>query len=181
MQGNFSHGGGGYLDELKSYVVARLLRNDSKPLNELIEEFCINYYGKEGSKYIIDYINLWEQQVKDYDLWLYDDADSLMFNDDVINKSFDLLNKALHLTTIKEQKNRIEKLLLGVEYLYLVRLDLNYPNRDSLIDQFKEKLLKHKITEIFERTSLDYSIDVMKKSQYAKERKDWYSLYYIMR
>ena len=181
MQGNFSHGGGGYLDELKSYVVSRLLRDDERELDELIQEFCDNYYGIESSKLIIDYINIWEEQVKDYDLWLYDDADSEMFNDEIINKSFELLNTALLLTNNHIYKERIEKLLLGIEYLYLVRLELNYPNREMLIDNFKEKLLKHRITEIFERTAIDYSINVMKNSRYAKERPNWYSLYYIMK
>lgn len=181
MQGNFSHGGGGYLDELKSYVVSRLLRDDERKLDELIQEFCDNYYGIESSKLIIDYINIWEEQVKDYDLWLYDDADSEMFNDEIINKSFELLNTALLLTNNHIYKERIEKLLLGIEYLYLVRLELNYPNREMLIDNFKEKLLKHRITEIFERTAIDYSINFMKNSRYAKERPNWYSLYYIMK
>lgn len=181
MQGNFSFGGGGYLDELKSYITARLLRDDAKPLEELINEFCVNFYGKEASKYIIEYIYLWENQVKDYDLWLYDDADSKMFNDDIINKSFNLLNNALNVSLNEKETERIKKLLLGMEYLYLVRLDLDYPNRDKLIDDFKQKALDLRITEIFERTELNYSIDVMKKSKYAKERDNWYSLYYIMR
>ena len=181
MQGNFSFGGGGYLDELKSYVTARLLRDDAKPLNVLIEEFCNAYYGKESSKYIMNYIYMWEERVKDYDLWLYDDADSELFDDDLIKQSYEYFNNALDVCTDEVRKQRIQKLMLGVEYLYLVRLDLNYPNRNELIDQFKEKVIFHKITEIFERTELNYSIDVMKKSKYAKERENWYSLYYIMR
>ena len=181
MQGNFSHGGGGYLDELKSYVTARLLRDDAKPLKELIEEFCIGYYGEDSHKEIVEYIYLWERHVKDYDLWLYDDADAPMFNDEIIELSFKLLNKALSVATSDIYINRIKKLLLGMEYLHLVRLDLNYPNRDLLIDEFRNKVTSLKITELFERTALDYSIDVMKKSRYAKVRDNWYSLYYIMR
>ena len=89
MQGNFSYGGGGYLDELKAYVVANLLRDDSKDLNYLINDFCKYYYGNNAYKYIVDYINLWEDSVEGHELWLYDDADSLMFTDENINKSFD--------------------------------------------------------------------------------------------
>lgn len=181
MQGNFSFGGGGYLDELKSYVVARLLRDDKKPLEFIIKEFCDNYYGTLSSSYITEYINLWEDKVSNYDLWLYDDADHPMFDDEIINKSFELLNKAYQNANTDTFKKRIEKLVLGMDYLYLVRLDMSYPNRNELIDKFKQKLIKHRITEIFERTSIDFSINVMKNSRYAKERKDWYSLYYIMR
>lgn len=130
MQGNFSYGGGSYLDELKSYLTARLLRDDAKSVNEIIQE------------------------------------------------SFRLLNKALEFTTNKE---RVYRLLISIEYLYLVRLEMDYSNRNKLIDEFKEKKLKLRITEIFERTELNYSIEIMKESRYAIDRKDWYSLYYIMR
>ena len=178
MQGNFSYGGGGYLDELKSYLTARLLRDDAKSVNEIIEEFCFYYYGDVASKYVLEYIYLWENHVRNYNMWLYDNADHEMFNEEIIQESFRLLNKALEFTTNKE---RVERLLISIEYLYLVRLEMDYPNRNKLIDDFKEKILKLRITEIFERTELNYSIEIMKKSRYAIDRKDWYSLYYIMR
>lgn len=181
MQGNFSYGGGGYLDELKAYVVANLLRDDSKDLNYLINDFCKHYYGSNAYTYIVDYINLWEDSVKGHELWLYDDADSLMFTDNNINKSFDLLYKAKDSEKNEIYKNRIDKLLLGIRYLYIVRLEMDYPNRNELIDEFYADLKKHKITEIFERTSLEFSINTMKKSKYAKDREGWYSLYYIMK
>lgn len=181
MQGNFSYGGGGYFDELKSYVISRLLRDDTEPLEFLIKEFCDAYYGENASPYIIEYLNLWEEQVKDFDLWLYDDADHPMFNDKLITKSFKLLNKAINNANIEIEKNRIDKLIMGLDYLYIVRLPLDFEGRDDLIEQFRNKVIKHKVTEIFERTSMDYSIDVMKKSRYAKERPNWYSLYYIMK
>ena len=180
MQGNFSHGGGGYLDELKSYVTARLLRDDSEELDVLIKEFCDNYYGKNISNQVIAYINLWEDHVKNFDMWLYDDADHPMFDEVMIDKSLILLKDAYQNADL-DKKMRVEKLLLGIEYLRLVRLELDYPNKEEKIEQFSTKLLEHKITEIFERTALDYSIDVMKNSRYAKDRPNWYSLYYIMK
>ncbi|MBQ3001780.1 MAG: DUF4838 domain-containing protein [Bacilli bacterium] len=180
MQGNFSHGGGGYLDELKSYVTARLLRDDSEELDVLIKEFCDNYYGKNISNQVIAYINLWEDHVKNFDMWLYDDADHPMFDEVMIDKSLILLKDAYQNADL-DKKMRVEKLLLGIEYLRLVRLELDYPNKEEKIEQFRTKLLEHKITEIFERTALDYSIDVMKNSRYAKDRPNWYSLYYIMK
>ena len=104
-----------------------------------------------------------------------------MFTDNNINKSFDLLYKAKDSEKNEIYKNRIDKLLLGIRYLYIVRLEMDYPNRNELIDEFYADLKKHKITEIFERTSLEFSINTMKKSKYAKDREGWYSLYYIMK
>ena len=181
MQGNFSYGGKGYLDELKSYLTARLLRDDSEPLNDLIKDFCDHYYGVSSSNYIIDYINMWEDEIYDKTLWLYDDADSELFTDELIEKGTKLLQLAYVNATNDIYKERIEKLMLGMEYAYIVRLSLEAQNRNELIDKFYEKIKKHHITEIMERTSLEFSINVMKNSRYAKERPNWYSLYYIMK
>ncbi len=181
MQGNFSYGGKGYLDELKSYLTARLLRDDTEPLNDLIKDFCDHYYGVSSSNYIIDYINMWEDEIYDKTLWLYDDADSELFTDELIEKGTKLLQLAYVNATNDIYKERIEKLMLGMEYAYIVRLPLEAPNRNELINKFYEKLKQHHITEIMERTSLEFSINVMKNSRYAKERPNWYSLYYIMK
>jgi hypothetical protein len=181
MQGNFSYGGKGYLDELKSYLTARLLRDDTEPLNDLIKDFCDHYYGVSSSNYIIDYINMWEDEIYDKTLWLYDDADSELFTDELIEKGTKLLQLAYVNATNDIYKERIEKLMLGMEYAYIVRLPLEAQNRNELINKFYEKLKQHHITEIMERTSLEFSINVMKNSRYAKERPNWYSLYYIMK
>lgn len=179
MQGNFSYGGGGYMDEMKSYVISHLLRDDHSDVKTLIKEFCDNYYG-EASPYIQEYIYLWEDEVNGKELWLYDDADSNLFNSSNIEKASELINKALTYKTEKTQK-RIEKVALGLEYLKLVRLPLDYERRNEKIEEFYEKVRSQRITELFERTALEYSIDIMKKSRYCKERNNWYSLYYIMR
>lgn len=181
MQGNFSYGGKGYFDELKSYVTARLLSDTKESLDYIIKDFCENYYGIDSSKYIVDYINMWEDEIYDKTLWLYDDADSDLFTDELIEKGTKLLQLAYVNANNDIYKERIEKLLLGMEYAYLVRLPLDFENRNNLIDEFYEKVKKHHITELMERTALEFSINVMKNSRYAKDRPNWYSLYYIMK
>lgn len=181
MQGNFSYGGKGYLDELKSYVTARLLSDTNESLDYIIKDFCDNYYGINSSKYIVDYINMWEDEIYDKTLWLYDDADSDLFTDELIEKGTKLLQLAYVNANNDIYKERIERLLLGMEYAYLVRLPLDFENRNNLIDEFYEKVKKHHITELMERTALEFSINVMKNRRYAKDRPNWYSLYYIMK
>ena len=83
--GNFSQGGKGYMDELKSYIIARLLKNPDYDVNLLINEFCYGYY-EDAAPFIIDYINLWENNIKNYELWLYDDSDHPLFSDNLIDK-----------------------------------------------------------------------------------------------
>ena len=179
MQGNFSYGGGGYMDEAKAYVAAHLMRDDHKTLDELIEEFSYGYYGDCAPK-IIEYINLWEDSIKGYDLWLYDDSDSPYFSDSIISKAEKILNEA-KLLCDKDHLKRLEKVILGLDYLKLVRLPMDAKSRNEKIDAFYSKVKYLKLTEIMERTSLELSIEYMKNSRYAKERPNWYSLYYIMK
>lgn len=181
MEGNFSLGGKGYMDELKSFLTAKLMIGETD-IDYWMKFFVNNYYGKAG-KYIYEYINYFEDLTKDVPLWLYDDADSLIFTNESCEKSTALIEKALD--SVKDENEEIRKhvevVKLGVDYLNLVRLPLDYPNRNELIDKFYLDLKKHKITEIMERTELNYSINVMKNSLYAKDRPNWYNLYYIMK
>lgn len=180
MEGNFSHGGGGYLDELKAYVASRLLSFDERPLDVLIKEFCDGYY-KEASSAVIEYINLFENNIKG-DLWLYDDADHEMFTDELCMKAGIIINKALSL--VKEntiEYKHVQTLYLSYLYLYTVRLSLDNQERESKIDELFKLVNKLGITELFERTSLDFSRKVIENSRYAKKRDGWYSLYYIMK
>ena len=181
MQGNFSAGGHGYLDELKSFVSAKLMSGDYE-LNDLIEYFAKNYYGK-ASKAVIKYINLFEDNIKDKTLWLYDDADSSLFSDEIVKQGRKLIDEALEL--VKNENDKIKEhvkiLSLSQDYLEIVRLPLDQEGRNNLIDEFNYEIRKYGITELFERTNLDYSIEVMRNSRYAKDRDNWYSLYYIMK
>ena len=181
MQGNFSHGGCGYLDKLKAYICARFMKYSNLNLEEEVMEFCKYYYGKESAKYVYDLIFLFEDAVKGHDLWLYDDSDHPMFTSELEAKASTLLNKAFfYCKNDKKYFCKLAELSLNLDYLHITRLPLDTPSRNEMIDDFYECVKFHQITELFERTSLDYSINVMKTSRYAKVRENWKSLYYIM-
>lgn len=180
MEGNFSFGGGGYIDELKAYVASRQLAFDRRSLEDIVKEFCDGYYGK-ASKYVIEYINLFENNIKG-DLWLYDDADSEMFSDQLVIKAKEIIEKALacEKENTKEYLH-VKKLYLSYLYLYTVRLPMDYPERDKEVEKLFELIYELGVTEVFERTSLDFSKKVALQSRYCKDRQNWYSLYYIMK
>ena len=182
MQGNFSMGGKGYCDELKSYLCARLLSFDTRPLEEIVLEFCKHYY-KEAYLDCYNYIMLFEYAVQGHKLWLYDDADSEMFTDELVLKAKNIIEKAMDNVKYASEdvKKRVLALYLSYKYMYIVRLPLENSTRNQEIQEFIDYVRYIKITEIFERTNLEYSFDVIKASRYAKDRPNWYSLYYIMR
>lgn len=183
MEGNFSHGGGGYFDELKSYITSRLMSFDNRELDEIIKEFCDGYYGK-ASPYCIEYLNLFEDAVasSNSELWLYDDADSKMFTDELVEKAKVIINKALEILDKDSlYYKHVMVLYLSYMYMYIVRKPIEDKDRNNEIDEFFNLISKYGITELFERTSIEFSKEVIKKSRYAKDREGWYSLYYIMK
>ena len=143
---------------------------DERCLEEIVSEFCDGYYGK-CSKLAQDYLYLFEDNIKG-DLWLYDDADSEMFTDEVCQKAKEIINKMEKLNNsdlvnkLDKSYAHTKKLILSYKYLELVRLPIGYPNRDNLVDEFFDNIMDAGITELFERTSLDFSKEVIKKTRY---------------
>src|SRR3989442_13807015 len=51
-QGNYSSGGGGEMEPLRAYVLAKLLWNPDTDVHKHIHEFVNAYYGKAGPKFL---------------------------------------------------------------------------------------------------------------------------------
>ena len=115
-------------------------------------------------------------------MWLYDDADSEIFTDDLEEKARVIINNALSSVSngTKEYKH-VLTLYLSYLYLHTVRLSLDEKNRDEEVNKLFSLIKELGVTEIFERTSLEFSENVVRKSRYCKDRENWYSLYYIMK
>lgn len=180
QQGNFSHGGKGALDELKSYVMARLLWNPERDVNREIDDFLAGYYGK-SSDCMKAYITLLHESVGDIPLKIYDSPASEIFSEPVLEKADRLLEAAIEAAEDEAVKRRIEKERLAITYVHLARMEMDHPQRNELIDAFAEQVKSFRITEIMERTNLDLSFEIMKRSRYCLDRTGRYSLYYIMR
>ena len=182
MQGNFSSGGRGYCDELKSFLCARVLGFDERSLEDIVMDFTKHYY-KDAWLECYNYIMLFEYTVKGHKLWLYDDSDSSYFTDEVVLKAKEIIDKALEkvLESDLTIKKRVLALYASFLYLSITRMPLDSIDRCKKIDNFVILIKELGITELFERTELNYSIKIMKESRYCKDRPNWYSLYYVMR
>lgn len=177
-QGNFSYGGGAALDELKSYLIAKLLWNSKLDTKEIIDEFINAVYGK-GAPYIREYIELATKTVSDYKMTLYDFPDAPYITDEFIKKSDELFDMA-EKSESGDVLWRIKREHLSIEYIKTVRIS-DEKKRHKAVDEFAEKIKKHKITEIMERINLYDSFEFMKRGNYARDRNGFYVLYYIVR
>ena len=179
MEGNFSLGGGGYFDELKAYLTSRLMGFDERKLEDIVSEFCDGYYGK-ASKKAQEYLYLFEDNIVS-NLWLYDDADHPMFTDELCKKAKLIVKQMLSKVNNDDKEyTHVRTLALSCKYLELVRMDSEADKSlfENRINDFFKEVSKLGITELFERTSIDFSKEVIKKSRYAKNRET--GIHYII-
>lgn len=179
-QGNFAYGGGASCDDLKAYVISKLLWNPDTDVKKEIHRFCMAVYGEKSGKYMEDYIYLMQNACSSAKLTIYMHPDAQFITDELIAKADNLFKKAMGSAITDEVRKRIEREYLAIRFLILARMKMDTPGRTEQIEQFFKDIKSFGITEIMERTSLKVSFECMKCCMYAKEFPINYRLYYIM-
>lgn len=176
-QGNFSYGGGASMDDLKSYVIAKLLWNPELDEEMLIDEFLFGVYGN-SAVFIRQYIDL--IRTAQTELYIYDTPEKEYFTDELLTESKKLFANAVKIAENDEIRRRIERESLSIEYVRICRIE-DDRERATQTDIFSKKVVENKLTEIMERTNLYDSFEYMKRSRYAKMRDGVYSVYYVVK
>ena len=179
-QGNFSFGGGAAFDDLKAYIISKLLWNTHTDVDKEIDRFVNAVYGKSAAPYVKEYLSVMEEACSSSLLRIFQYPDAEFITDELVEKSKSLFEKAIASADTDAMRERIEREYLSVRFLEITRLDMDAPDRDELIDVFYEDLKRFGITEIRERIYLDISKECMHKHRYVKDRSEEYCLYYIM-
>ena len=126
---------GAEFEEMKAWVITKLLWNPDQDVNELCEDFIFGYYG-QGAQYIWDYYLLCQSLVTpDLHFGIYIGEWHPLFNDDFIAEGFELLNAAREQAENEEIADRIDRVRLQLLYLQSVR----YPEEsvcDGTWDEF---------------------------------------------
>lgn len=183
-QGNFAYGGGASMDDLKSYLIAKMLWNPDKiDLDNLIKDYCINVYGEKAGKYIVEYVHLMMQACTTAPMYIYQYPDSEYFTDELIIKADKLFKSALSAAENETFKRRVEREYLAVRFLIINRMELDAPGHSELVEELINDVKSHGITEITERRSLSVSKENMLNFKFAKSLANLNHLtlnYYIM-
>ena len=179
-QGNFAYGGGVAMDDLKGYLIGRLLWNPDTDTDEEIHRFCVGVYGAKAAPCLEEYLRLAEHACSSAPLTIYQNPDAKYLSDDWIEQGDRLFRKAMALATEECHRRAIEREYCSLRYLQLCRSALDAPGRAEAIEEFFRDLKAFGITEIRERRSLAVSKNSMLNSRYATDRTGEYSLYYIM-
>jgi len=178
QQGNFAYGGGAALDELKSYVISRLLWDPDTDVELEIKRFCKAVFGKAGEA-MEKYTRLAMKACESAPLTIYQNPDAEYITDGFIEKADELFSEAMSLADTEEIRKRVEREYLSVRFLKIARTPIGTAGRDGLIDKFFDDVKRHGITEIRERRPHSVTKRIMKESPYMREHSG-YKLYYIM-
>ena len=116
-----SEGHGGEFEEMKNWVVLKLLWNPKQSTDSLARVFIDNYYGKAAQK-VYDYYTLCQSLVKaGTHMGIYIFHDNPIYTDAFIQQGTELLQEALDLADNEEIKARLELLNLQMVYMQCVR------------------------------------------------------------
>ncbi|MBQ9747666.1 MAG: DUF4838 domain-containing protein [Clostridia bacterium] len=179
-QGNFAYGGGAAQDDLKSYLISKLLWDPDTDVDAAIGRYCESVYGARAGALIGEYIALAERAYEGHPLTIYQHPDAPWLSDDFVDRAEHLFRRAMTVAENARQREAIEREYLSVRFLRLSRMSLETEGREALIDAFFRDVKRFGLTEIRERTSLPVMRRSMTESRFAKAKNGEYSLYYIM-
>ena len=178
-QGNFAYGGGAAMDDLKSYIIGRLLWNPEADIDDEMQRFFLAVYGEKSAPYMAQYVDLMEKATAKDCLFIKQYPDAEWITDELVAEADALFKRAMAAAE-GAYFARVQREYLAIRYLQLVRMELGVPNRDAMIDAFIDDVKKNGITELMERNSIAFSKECMKRSRYTRDREGKYKLYYIM-
>ncbi|MBE6650741.1 MAG: DUF4838 domain-containing protein [Ruminococcaceae bacterium] len=183
QQGNFSYGGGAAMDDLKSYIIARLLWNPDCDIEKEKHGFMTAVYGEKAGAILEEYYNTMESACKSNVLKIYQPPQAEYMTDELLEYCDGLFKKAESVAENEEFLQRVKREHLSIRFVMLARKPLGSEGRDDEVKEFFDDIKNFGITEISERVPLEYSERCMYNSQYdlTFDRENYYSLYYMMR
>ena len=163
-EGNASRGESCEFDQLRQYVLAKLLWNPDEDLDLLVNEFLNAYYGASAAL-IRKYFDLAEAQVdrEHVHMGIYDPPDSDYFDHEFVAGGLAIFEEAKRVADNEEILRRVITAELPVRYLKIQNMPSDNPDRKTLIDQFLVDVKAAGIDEIRESRPLDISADLLYK------------------
>jgi hypothetical protein len=150
-EGNYSHGGGGEMAELRAYLLAKLLWNPDADVEALKKDFLEGHYGKAAGA-IAEYIAMLHRKVKDdkVHLNIWSGPTSPYLTDEVLTRADALFDRAEKLADNAEILQRVLVARLPLWYVRITRPGLSSVEKLQLLEKFMEVVRKKGIDQIRE-------------------------------
>jgi hypothetical protein len=173
-QGNFSFGGGGEMNELRSYMLAKLLWNPDIDALQVMDEFLVGYYGI-AARPIRAWLMLYHDAAKDHHAHINDPPTAPYLSDECLDQGDQYFDEAERLAENDQILRRVQIARLSLRYVKLCRISPDAPNRTAVADQLAADVKRFGITEIWERKPLDISFEYIKNNriEYRHEIPRW--------
>jgi hypothetical protein len=155
-QGNYSGGGGGEMEPLRAYVLAKLLWNPDTDVQKHIHEFVNAYYGKAAPN-ILAYIETTHRPVRDQGrhTHIFDKPTAAYLNEEVMIAGEKILDQAEQLAENDEVRSRVQIARLPVWYVKIATDRVTGDAKTDLAKRFLAIARKAGISNISEARSLD--------------------------
>ncbi len=155
-QGNYSSGGGGEMEPLRGYVLAKLLWDPSVDIDRITDEFLNGYYGKAAAP-LREYIALAHQQVdtEGVHAHIFDGPTAPYLTDALLDRAETLFDEAEQLADNSDIRARVQAARLPVWYVKLATHRVDGEERSMLLGRFLETARQAGLTHISEGRTLD--------------------------
>jgi hypothetical protein len=133
---------GAEFEELKNWVLLKLLWNPDQSTDALVRDFVYGYYGKAAPD-VMKYYELCQSLVKpNTHFGIYINENDPIYSDEFISKGFDILASAERLADNAEIKEHVNKISLQLLYLKSVR-HREQTKADGTWDKFMQMAKKY--------------------------------------
>lgn len=154
-QGNYSSGGGGEMEPLRAYVLAKLLWNPDADVPKHINEFVNTYYGKAAPK-ILAYLDIIHRPVREQGkhIHIFDKPTSAYLSEDVMNSGEKTLDEAELLAENDAVRFRVQVARLPVWYVKIATNRVTDDAKTDLVKRFVAIARKAGTSNISEQKSV---------------------------
>lgn len=147
-QGSYQERGGEF-QELKTYLISKLLWNPDCDTEEVIDDFMQGYYGRSG-RFVRQYFDLLQSRISpETHMFIGLKADDPIFTDEMVDQSMEILTQAQKVADDDEILRRVKIATLPVMYLKCLRSPVRSRN-DGTFSSFLDILERENISLIAE-------------------------------
>ena len=155
-QGNYSRGGGGEMEPLRAYLLAKLLWNPETDLDRHTSEFAHAYYGQAAPR-ILAYIDAIHRPVREggQHIHIFDKPASSYLSPEIMDAAEKILDEAENQAENEKIRFRVQVARLPVWYVKIATKRIPDDARIELARRFLAIARQAGISNVSEGTSLD--------------------------
>jgi len=161
-QGNSFRGKYGELDQMKQYVLAKLLWDPYCDMNVHVNEYIGGVYGAAAGEVRHYYDLLWKLNTPEHHLFITAQPDNPYLTDEFLAEADACLARAELAADTDEVLQRVKTLRLSTRYGLMWRMSMDDPKRGEVLDQFHKDVVAAGIDTFYWRQLPDKAMEYIR-------------------